>query len=48
MFHSTWSGSLINFIGPNCTSVDVVWKQETYMDQESIVFASNLLKSQTF
>lgn len=26
LFHDTWSGSLINFIGPNCTSVNVVWK----------------------
>lgn len=27
-FHCTWSGSLISFIGPNCTSVNAVCKKE--------------------
>lgn len=27
-FHCTWSGSLISFIGPNCTSVDAVCKKK--------------------
>lgn len=35
-FHCTWSGSLISFIGPNCTSVDAVCKKE-YKDKRKII-----------